>query len=244
MPVHDWTRVDAGIFHDFHTVWLGNIRTAFNSGLLPAEYYALAEHVAGGIGPDVLTLREPVSEGNGSSNGLQGAVAVAKAPPKTRFVTAIEENVEVRKPRAVVIRHVSNHRIVALVEILSPGNKASQYALRTFVEKALTALDQGIHLLLVDLHPPGPRDPSGIHGALWEELTGEPFQLVIEKPLTLAAYSSGPPKTAYVEPIAVGDTLPDMPLFLVPEYYVNVPLEKTYRAAFDGVPRFYRNMLQ
>ena len=55
MPLHDWTRVDAGIFHDFHTVWIGNLRTRLNSGLLPADYYALAEQIAGGLGPDVLT---------------------------------------------------------------------------------------------------------------------------------------------------------------------------------------------
>lgn len=41
MPVHDWTRVEAGIFHDFHTVWIGQIRNALNEGLLPAGYYAL-----------------------------------------------------------------------------------------------------------------------------------------------------------------------------------------------------------
>src|SRR5438552_743204 len=43
MGVHDWTRVDAGIFHDFHTTWVGQFRTALNSGLLPGNYYALAE---------------------------------------------------------------------------------------------------------------------------------------------------------------------------------------------------------
>jgi len=37
--------------------------------------------------------------------------------------------------------------------------------------------------------------------------------------------------TAYIEPIAVGDPLLEMPLFLDPWSYVNVPLEPTYRAA-------------
>ena len=35
MPVHDWTRVAAGIFHDFHTVWTGALRNVLNEGLLP-----------------------------------------------------------------------------------------------------------------------------------------------------------------------------------------------------------------
>ena len=43
MPVHDWTRVDAGIFHHFHTSWMDEIAGALNAGLLPPDYYALAE---------------------------------------------------------------------------------------------------------------------------------------------------------------------------------------------------------
>ena len=57
MPIHDWTRVDAGIFHDFHHEWISTIRRALNDGLLPSEYYALAEQQAAGFGPDVLTLQ-------------------------------------------------------------------------------------------------------------------------------------------------------------------------------------------
>src|SRR5205823_5064345 len=110
--------------------------------------------------------------------------------------------------------------------------------------KALAALNQGIHLLLIDLHPPGPRDPQGIHGVLWEELTGEAYEQPSGRPLTLVAYTDGLVKTAYVQPIAVGDTLPDMPLFLDEESYVNVPLEATYQAAYAGVPRFYRDLLE
>jgi hypothetical protein len=144
----------------------------------------------------------------------------------------------------VVIRHVSRHRIVALVEILSPGNKASRHALRAVLDKARAALSQGIHLLLADLFPPGPRDPQGMHGALWQQFGDDDYRQPPDKPLTLAAYAAGPIPTAYVEPVAVGDTLPDMPLFLTPEEYVNVPLEATYQSAYARVPRFYRNVLE
>lgn len=56
MPIHDWKRVEPGIFHDFHHEWISTIKRALNSGLLSSEYYALAEQVVGGFGPDVLTL--------------------------------------------------------------------------------------------------------------------------------------------------------------------------------------------
>jgi len=68
MPIHDWTRVDAGIFHDFHHEWISTIKRALNAGVLPPDYYALAEQIAGGLGPDVLTLesvrREPAQAGD------------------------------------------------------------------------------------------------------------------------------------------------------------------------------------
>src|SRR5437763_16523091 len=84
MPVHDWTQVDAGIFHAFHHDWITEIARALNRGLLPAAYYALPEQVAEGQGPDVLTLRRPRS--NGTPSGLpDGGVVLAVAPPKVRI---------------------------------------------------------------------------------------------------------------------------------------------------------------
>ena len=62
MPVHDWARVDAGIFHDFHHAWIEELKRMLNAGLLPSDYYALAEQHAAGFGPDVLTLQTADSE--------------------------------------------------------------------------------------------------------------------------------------------------------------------------------------
>ncbi|MGL4554093.1 MAG: hypothetical protein ACRC33_23265, partial [Gemmataceae bacterium] len=63
------------------------------------------------------------------------------------------------------------------------------------------------------------------------------------QPLTLAAYTAGLVPTAYVEPFAVGDPLTDMPLFLRPDRYVNVPLEASYMATFRCMPRRDRERL-
>ena len=43
MPVHDWTRVEAGSFHAFHHRWISAISNALTEGVLPEYYYALAE---------------------------------------------------------------------------------------------------------------------------------------------------------------------------------------------------------
>jgi hypothetical protein len=37
MPVHAWTRVTAGTFHDFHNAWIAELRNALNGGVLPDE---------------------------------------------------------------------------------------------------------------------------------------------------------------------------------------------------------------
>jgi hypothetical protein len=244
MPVHDWTCVSAGTFHDFHCTWAPEIKNRLNSGILPPEYYAQIEQQMGGMVADVLTLSS-VRDSNGAEpSDHGGGTAVAAAPPKVRFTVSLEPDVYAARARAVVIRHSSDDRMVALIEIVSPGNKASRRALETFVEKTAAALDQGYHLLIVDLFPPGPRDPQGIHGVLWAELGDDSYVAPEDQPLTLAAYSAGPPKTAYIQPLAAGEALTPMPLFLTAESYVSVPLEETYQAAYRGVPRRWREVLE
>ncbi len=235
MPIHDWTRVSAGTWHDFHLAWIAEIRKVLNGGILPPTYYAQAEQVAGTMGPDVLTLQS--TDDSSADFGAVGVVA-----PKMRISAQAEMDHYVLKRRTLVIRHVSNDRIVALIEILSPGNKSSQRRMRMLIDKAVEALYRG-YLLLIDLFPPGPRDPNGIHGAVWAEFCDEPFELPAQEPLTLAAYSAGSPKRAYVEPTAVGRALIDMPLFLQPDFYVNVPLESSYLEAFKGMPPRWRQTL-
>lgn len=247
MPIHDWTRVTAGTWHDFHLAWIAEIRNALNDGLLPADYYAQAEQIAGPLGPDVLTLQETDLPANGPvSHGSErnGGVTVATVPPRMRLTAEAEMNDYVLKRRTLVIRHASGDRIVALLEIVSPGNKSARHALRSFVEKAVEALYRGYHLLIVDLFPPSKRDPNGIHAAIWGEFSDNPDPLPPGEPLTLAAYSAGPRNRAYVEPTAVGREMIDMPLFLTDEMYVNVPLEATYRGAYRGVPRRWREVLE
>jgi hypothetical protein len=244
MPVHDWSRVGAGTFHHFHSLWIAEISNALNGGLLPPDHYAMAEQIVGNLGPDVLTLQAVEPDGEVAAGEVRGATAVAVAPPKVRFTATVEMDEYALKQRTLVIRHSGGDRIVALIEILSPGNKGSRHALRSFVEKAAAALKRGYHLLLLDLQPPGPRDPQGIHGALWSEISDDAYAAPPDKPLSLASYSAGRPTTAYVEPIAVGDVMPEMPLFLDPWSYISVPLEATYQAAWRGVPQRWRRVLE
>jgi hypothetical protein len=158
MPIHDWTRVDAGLFHAFHQRWISALSDALNTGGLPPDYFALAQQSVSGPVPDILTLRlateEP--EANEESYGL----AVATAPPHTRVIRRLEERIYVHKADRIAVRH-RHGEIVAVIEIVSPGNKASTYALRTFVQKASKLIEHEIHLLVIDLFPPSKCDPRG-----------------------------------------------------------------------------------
>jgi hypothetical protein len=204
MPVHDWTRVDPGLFHDFHQSWTVALRSALNTGALPPDYFALIEPRPRGPMQDGLTL-------------------------KANRLTVRSRQMD----------------LVAVIEIVSPGNKGSRSEFRTLVAKCAELIRRGVHLLVIDLFPPGLRDPQGIHKAVWDEFAEADFALPPDKPLTLAAYAPEPAQTAaYLECIAVGDVQPDMPLFLKPEYYVPAPLEVTYQAAWAGFPAALKGLLE
>ncbi len=216
MPIHDWTPVEPGDFHDFHQSWIVEIRNALNGGILPPGYMAMAEQVTGRPIPDVVTLKTRPTKDDA------GGIAVATAPPSARVIARFEKINYARRADRVVIRH-GRGTVVAMIEIVSPGNKDSRNAIRTFVEKAADILNQGVNLLVVDLFPPTPRDPHGIHKAIWDEFGDEPFVMPPGKPLTVASYIGGDLPMAYVDSIGVGDPLPSLPIFLSETRYIPAP---------------------
>ena len=198
MPMHDWTRVDASIFHAFHHQWTSEIKRSLNRGLLSPDLYAMIE---------------PANDLGGITSG------------------------------GISVRHVSGDRIVAMIEIVSPGNKSSRSSFKAFVDKACELLEHRVHLLLIDPFPPGPRDPNGIHGAIWELVDDAPFVVPPARPLTLVAYQCSLITEAFIETMAVGEPVPDMPLFLEPDAHILVPLEATYQSAWDTVPARWQRVI-
>ncbi len=233
MPIHDWTRVRANRFHDFHQSWTIEIRNALNRGILPAGYFAMTEQKTGGREPDVVALE--LSPDPTAFRGLIGGLAVREAPPQIHYTTQSDRSTYARRANRISVRHPDG-KVVAIVEVVSPGNKSSVVALAEFVGKAVDFIDDGISLLLVDLFPPSKRDPQGVHKAIWDYFHEEPYTLPKDRPLTLASYMAGSSIVAYVEPVAVGLALPQMPRFIAQDRYVNCPLEATYRIAWNDFP--------
>lgn len=246
MPMHDWTKVEAGIYHDFHNLWLGAIRHALNNGVLPAGYYALAEQKLAAFELDVLALQRPGATPPPPA-GVDGGTTAEPA------VGVLERARRVsHRPRwRVTVRHVSGNRPVAVIELVSRGNKSDREDYQSFVGKAADLIEGGVHLLVIDPFAPPKHAPVGLHAAIWAKVARPrrgkpPFVPPADRPLLAASYCASSARvTAAVQPFAVGDPVPDIPLYLTAdEEYVTIPLEATYAAAWPEVPRFLRDVLE
>lgn len=239
MPIHDWTRVTAGGFHDFHQDWTIELRRALNRGLLPAGFSAVTDLKVMRYEPDVTAMHP-------DARPPFGGVAVADVPPRARQTVRAETDsaTYARKANRILIRH-DYGTVVAVVEIVSPGNKESRNGIREFTGKAVDYLRSGVNLLLIDLFAPSPRDPQGLPRLIWDDLSAIPFDpLPADQPLVVASFDARDGLTAYVDPVAVGQPLPDAPLFLSAGWYVSVPLERTYMASWAETPPVIRERME
>jgi hypothetical protein len=256
MPLHDWKKVYAGIFHDFHQSWSMAIRDELNA-ILPADYYALVEQTTNArrdsrFGPDVLTLQHSADDDEDPDGTRDddrpvspvGGAVLAPAPKASGFATS-DLDFYRRKKNVVVVRHATKDRIVAAIEIVSWGNKSSNRHFEQFIAKTCGLIEKGIHLLIVDPFPTTARDPEGVHSAVWEELEGEPAPLPTGKDRVAVSYECGSDVVqAYVEPLVLGDVLPPMPVFLRPGGCVMLNLEQTYTSAYGRMPARWRRVIE
>jgi hypothetical protein len=241
MPIHDWTRIPAGLFHHFHQDWSIEIARTLNRGHLPKGLSALVEQRAGPREADVLAIEAYGPKRNPDTLPVGGVLLLE--PPVASIVRKTTNEIYADRNNRIVVKHHLG-RIVAVIEILSPGNKDSRAALTDFVEKTIDFMRRGINLLLIDLFPPSPRDPFGIHKVIWDEILEEPFQAPASKDRLLVSYDMDRERVAYIEPVGVGDQLPSMPLYLVREYYVRVPLEETYMSTWVASPEELRTAVE
>ena len=233
MPMHDWTKAEPGTFHSFHLLWIAALATELNR-ILPKGFYALGEKFMGSGEADVLALSyDPPNR--------DGGTVLLTAPPAAKLMEVADEEAHLAyKANRVVVRF-RDKTVVAAVEIVSPGNKSNKRAFRKFLSKSVGLINRGVHLLVVDPFPPGRRDPDGIHCAIWDHFNPtSAFQYAPDKNRILASYDADAVPRAFVETLGVGDELKEMPLFLLPGQYINVPLEKTYMQTWDVFPEAVR----
>ena len=204
MPIHDWARVDAGIFHHFHQRWVGSITDVLNHRVLPGEYYALAEQQGAGFEPDVLTLKaseSPLADDAGGTarctsvgqgrrgRGRRGRPAGGRAPRPHQGRDrpgVLPAQAERRGGPARLGRSPGCDRRGRL-----KGEQVGPQGLRGLRPQGRRVPEPPDPPAVLDLQPPTSRDPQGIHGAIWDEVAGLPYIRPADKPLTLAAYEVG-----------------------------------------------------
>ncbi len=233
MPLHDWTRVPDNVFHDLHTSWSVILKRTLNQRLLPEGYLARTEEYAGPYQTDVLTLEV----GAGLATPREEAVApeptATIAPP--RFAT--------RRQRRVTVFSAADERRVAVIEVVSPGNKDSQARAGWFEAKLGDYLAAGLHLALIDLLPATGPAP-GIAAAVARELGAAEAVPAEGRAATSFERRLTPDEVrVYHRGLVLGSGLPPLPLFLEPGLHVELPLEETYDEAVASLPRRDRERL-
>lgn len=238
MPIHDWSRVPAGIFHHFHQDWTIELSRALNRGVLPKGLSALVEQRVGSVEADVLTVQRP------SRSTPESGETQLLERPTAQVTRRTDRSLYARRANRIAITHHLG-RVVAVIEVVSPGNKDSRGAIGDFVEKTAAYLFRGIHVLVVDLFPPTPRDPQGIHELIWNEFgEEEKYAFPPGKDRMIVSYETGDDGLgAFLEPRAVGDALPEIPLFVGRDQHIRVPLEATYNAAWEASPEDLRTVV-
>ena len=252
MPVHDWKLASGSDFQEFHFLWIAAIRHALNSGLLPSSYYAIAESRIMGYEPDALAYekseprfrRTPAgSDANSGTTLLSTEVA-----PKVRYVDHTDHWSDLRGYR-IQVRNTHGERLIAIIEIVSHANKDRSQSVSQFNEKIAESLHSGCNAMVIDVHRPGRADPSGMHWSFWSQFAESPHPVTSSEPLGVASYHAPVHNgtlepLAYFETVAIGQNLPDMPLFLDGVEYINLPLQSLYDQAWAEYPAHWKSVLE
>jgi hypothetical protein len=245
MGVHDWTRAPAGVFHDFHGRWITRLTEALNDGLLSADYVARSEQWYDRRHMDVLTLRGGPRADGPAPPLPPGSVAIAEAPPPVRLDKVLRPGT---RRRSVVVRRVGDEEVVAVIEVVSPANKDRADSVAGFVGKVTALLRSGVHVVVLDLLPPGRHVPAGLHAAISDAVAGEADEEDLQPADASAAflsYAARPDDVrAFVEFLRVGDPLPPMPLCLSPDHYIRLPLATTYDETYRRLGAIDRRRLE
>ena len=123
-------------------------------------------------------------------------------------------------------------RLVAAIEIVSPANKDRPEHRRTFVAKCATLLNERVCVAIVDLVT---TRTHNLYGELLEFIEQvDPSLGAGPPPLYAVAcrFSTGgesPLFESWSHPLAIGQALPTLPLWVAPDLAVPLELEASYQ---------------
>ena len=235
MPLRDHFRSpvnDSHTWGELHGIWPAEIVRQLTT-LLPTGYRAGPNlHLGSPFAVDVSTYnldsRDPDAPAQGGT-----ATLTALAPTltvETEF--ADQDEFEVR-----VYDAERGRQLVAAIEIVSPSNKDRPEARDLFAGKVGALLQQGVSVTLVDLVT---IRQASLYAAVLDLYgrsdpalgpTPPPLYAVTlrtRKPLGRRGRRPRPRLDAWFYPMAVGQPLPTVPLWLTEELRVMLPLDTSY----------------
>lgn len=232
MPLLDHFRPptsDDAPWESFNTLWVAALVRWLNSHLPGHQYRAFAQvHLGPHVEADVAEF-ELAPAGDGG-NGV--ATIGTAAPPAVVTIPAIfPDDVEVR-----ITETRNTQRLVAVIELVSPGNKEEPGERRSFAAKCLSYLRRGVGLVVIDVVT---ERRANLHDELMRlmDLVSPPG-LPLDTPTYVVGYR--PVRRGerneidlWPFPLQVGDRLPAVPLGLRGGATVLLDLETTYQDACD-----------
>ena len=213
-------------WRSFHGAWAATIARLLNQGVLPPGYYAVPfVDRDGPVEIDVATLRE-------SASSAGGAVAPRTWEPDAPGLSVAVELPPVDEVEVQVFADDGDPRLAAAIELLSPRNKDRPQARQAFAIKCVGYLQRGSSVVVVDTVTTRRADLSA---AILTLLAVDPGA-TIPAGLTAVSYRTvgreEPTQNLSVWPesLALGESLPTVPLWIADVFSVPLDLEASYRA--------------
>ncbi len=219
-------------WESFHSSWATRLADTLTERWLPPNYIAEEHaHFGPSIEIDVATFTR---EATGTSDPAGGVATLGPkvwSPPAADGVlpSVFPDTFEVR-----VLSTDTGPKLVAAIELISPGNKDRPNERRAFATKVASYLYQGISVIIVDIVT---NRRANLHNEVLRVMeAAETFQMPAETTLYAVAYRplrrpQGDAIDLWRCPLALGGTLPTLPLGLRADLVIPVDFEATYAEA-------------
>jgi hypothetical protein len=217
-------------WESLHAAWPTLMVMDLNKRLPPRYVASPRVHVGASFEVDVAARESEHFEADAASPGdSSGGAAVAWAPPVPTL--AVETHAPDQDEYEVQIIDRDWGKLVAAIEIVSESNKDRSENRRIFAGKCSALLQRGVAVSIVDVVT---SRQGNLYGELLEMIgESDPALLPVSPSLyAVAARWRGENRAwrlkTWLHPLAIGRSLPVLPLWLAIDLAVPLSLESTY----------------
>ncbi len=220
-------------WEEVHGLWPGIMAMRMNEILPPQYRCGLKVHLGTLVEVDVaaydLARANPTHD---ETTHADGPVWEPEAP------TLLLETEELSPPEYEVRVYdaARGRQLVAVVELVSPGNKDRPQSRKAFVDKCHALLQQGVCVAIVDIVT---NFSTNLYAELAARLGAEPPSIAESKIYAVTCRTRPGRRGVRVETwqraLSVGSLLPTLPLYLSEAFQVPLELEATYEDTCRGL---------